>query len=194
MRLFNETKEALEQQTAFAEILRVIAGSPADMQPVLDTVAERALKLCDAAQTVIALVEGENLHFVAKGSETFPTALGDVHPLSRGLVAGRAILDRTTIHLEDIALVPEDDYPVAREMQRRLGHHTLLAVPLMREDRAIGAIALWRMEAHLFSEKQVALVQTFAQQAALAIDNVRLFNETKEALEKQTAHRARSCA
>ena len=187
VRLFNETKEALEQQTAFAAILRVIAASPADMQPVLDTVAERALKLCDAAQTTISLVEGENLHFVAKGSESFPTAMGDVHPLSRGLVVGRAILDRTTIHLKDIALVPEDDYPLARELQRRLGHHTLLAVPLMREDHAIGAISLWRMEARLFSEKQVALVQTFAQQAALAIDNVRLFNETKEGLEQQTA-------
>ena len=162
-------------------------GSPTDVQPVLDAVAERAMKLCDAAQTVIALVEGENMRWVARGSASLPTAVGDVLPISRGVVAGRAIIDRTTIHLEDIALESEDEYPVGREMQRRLGHHTLLAVPLMREDHAIGAIALWRMEARLFSEKQVALVQTFARQAAIAIDNVRLFNETREGLEQQTA-------
>ncbi len=182
-----ELQNSLEQQTAISEILRVISASPTDMQPVLNAVAERALKLCDAAQTVIALVEGENLRWVARGSASLPTAVGDVIPITRGVVAGRAIVDGTTIHLKDIALESEDEYPVAREMQRRLGHHTLLAVPLMREDHAIGAIALWRMEARLFSEKQVALVETFARQAAIAIDNVRLFNETKEGLEQQTA-------
>jgi signal transduction histidine kinase/HAMP domain-containing protein len=182
-----ELQSSLEQQTAISEILRVISASPTDMQPVLDAVAERALKLCDAAQTVIALVEGENLRWVARGSASLPTAVGDVLPITRGVVAGRAIIDRTTIHLEDIALESEAEYPVGREMQRRLGHHTLLAVPLMREDHAIGAIALWRMEARLFSEKQVALVQTFARQAAIAIDNVRLFNQTREGLEQQTA-------
>ncbi len=187
VRLFNETREGLEQQTAISEILRVISTSPADMQPVLNAVAERALKLCDAAQTVVALVEGENMRWVAAGTATLPTAVGDVLPISRGLVAGRAIVDKTTIHIKDLALESEEEYPGGREMQRRLGHHTLLAVPLMREDHAIGAIALWRMEAHLFSEKQVALVQTFARQAAIAIENVRLFNETKEGLEQQTA-------
>jgi len=187
VRLFNETKEGLEQQTAISEILRVISASPTDMQPVLNTVAERALKLCDAAQTVVALVEGENMRWVAAGTASLPTAVGDVLPVSRGFVAGRAIVDKTTIHLKDLALESEEEYPGGREMQRRLGHHTLLAVPLMREDHAIGAIALWRMEAHLFSDKQVALVQTFARQAAIAIDNVRLFNATKEGLEQQTA-------
>ena len=187
VRLFNETKEGLEQQTAISEILRAISSSPTDVQPVLNVVAERALKLCDAAQTVVALVEGENMRWVAAGTATLPTAVGDVLPISRGLVAGRAIVDKTTIHLKDLALESEEEYPGGREMQRRLGHHTLLAVPLMREDHAIGAIALWRMEAHLFSDKQVALVQTFARQAAIAIDNVRLFNETKEGLEQQTA-------
>jgi signal transduction histidine kinase/HAMP domain-containing protein len=182
-----ELQSSLEQQTAISEILRVISASPTDMQPVLHAVAERALKLCDAAQTVIALVEGENLRWLARGAADHPAALGDVLPITREVVAGRAIIDRTTIHLEDIAREPEAEYPVGREMQRRLGHHTLLAVPLMREDHAIGAIVLWRLEARLFSEKQVALVQTFARQAAIAIDNVRLFNETKEALDQQRA-------
>jgi GAF domain-containing protein len=127
------------------------------------------------------------MRWVAAGTASLPTAVGDVLPVSRGFVAGRAIVDKTTIHLKDLALESEEEYPGGREMQRRLGHHTLLAVPLMREDHAIGAIALWRMEAHLFSDKQVALVQTFARQAAIAIDNVRLFNATKEGLEQQTA-------
>jgi GAF domain-containing protein len=84
-------------------------------------------------------------------------------------------------------MVPEEEFPIARGLQRRIGNRGVLSVPLMREDRAIGAIALWRMEARKFSDKQIALVKTFADQAAIAIENVRLFNETKEALEQQTA-------
>jgi GAF domain-containing protein len=186
VRLFNETKEALEQQTAISEILRVISSSPTNVQPVLDAVAERALSLCNATQSVISLVEGSNIRFAARFGTT-RTYEGEVIPLSRGLAAGRAILDRTTIHLEDLAAVPEDEYPIGLQMQRVIGHRTLLAVPLMREDRAIGAISLWRMEVRPFTEKQIGLVKTFADQAAIAIENVRLFNETKEALERQTA-------
>src|SRR4029079_18759995 len=107
--------------------------------------------------------------------------------LSRGLVAGRAIIDRTTIHLDDLAAVSEDEYPLGLQMPRSIGHHTLLAVPLMREDRAIGVITVWRMEVRPFTEKQISLVKTFADQAVIAIENVRLFHETKEALERQTA-------
>jgi PAS domain S-box-containing protein len=186
VRLFNETKEALERQTAISEILRAISSSPSEVQPMLDAVAERALKLCDAAHSVILLVEGDEVR-IAAGFGTSGDAVGEVVPLTRGLVAGRAILDRNTVHLEDLATVSEEEYPVARDMQRCIGHHTTLAVPLMREDRAIGAIALWRMEARRFTERHIALVKTFADQAVIAIENVRLFNETKEALEQQTA-------
>jgi two-component system, NtrC family, sensor kinase len=187
VRLFNETKEALERQTATSEILRVISQSPADVQPVLDAVAERALKLCDAAQSVISLVEGTNIRFAA-GFGSTRTYVGEVMPLSRGLVAGRAIIDRTTIHLDDLAAVSEDEYPIGLQMQRSIGHHTLLAVPLMREDRAIGVITVFRMEVRPFTEKQISLVKTFADQAAIAIENVRLFTE----LESRTAELTRS--
>ncbi len=186
VRLFNETKEALEQQTAISEILRVISGSPTDVQPVLDAVAERALKLCGAAQSVIALVEGTSVRFVS-GSGNTPNAVGEVVPLTRGLVIGRAIIDRSLVHVPDLAAVPPEEFPEGREMQERIGHRTTLAVPLMREGRAIGAIAMWRMEARPFAEKETRLIRTFADQAAIAIDNVRLFNETKEALDQQRA-------
>src|SRR2546429_6765976 len=102
-------------------------------------------------------------------------------------MTGRAVIDGMAIHMEDLATAPEQEFPLGREMQKRIGHHTALAVPLMREDRAIGTFALWRMEARPFTEKQIALVKTFADQAAIAIENVRLFNATKEALEQQTA-------
>ena len=187
VRLFNETKEALDQQTAISEILRVISSSPGDVRPILNAVAERAVKLCDAAEATILLVEGDGLRVAARLENTITFDAGEVFPLSRGSLSGRAVVDGVSIHIEDLATAPEEEFPLGREMQRRIGHHTALAVPLMREDRAIGAIALWRMETRAFTEKQIALVKTFADQAAIAIENVRLFNETKEALEQQTA-------
>ncbi|MGE5171664.1 MAG: GAF domain-containing protein [Rudaea sp.] len=187
VRLLNETKEALEQQTAISEILRVISSSPGDVRPMLDAVAERALKLCDATQSTIVLVDGNELRFAAGFGSTPTLREGEAMALTRGSVTGRAVLDRTVVHIEDLAAESEDEFPLGRELQRRIGHRAMLSVPLMREDHAIGAIALWRMEARAFTEKQVALVKTFADQAAIAIENVRLFNETKEALEQQTA-------
>ena len=187
IRLISETKEALEQQTAISEILRVISSSPGDVRPMLNAVAERALKLCDAAQSTIVLVEQGELRCVAAYGSTQTLDQGETMPLNRGSVAGRAIIDGVAFQVEDLALESEDEMPVGRELQRRVGHHTALAVPLMREDRAIGAIQLWRMVTKRFNDKQVSLVSTFADQAAIAIENVRLFNETKEALEQQTA-------
>jgi signal transduction histidine kinase len=187
VRLFNETKETLDQQTAISEILRVIASSPGDVRPMLKAVAERALNLCDASQSTIFLVEGGEFRFAAGFGSMSTPAENDHFPLSRGLVIGRAVIERETIHHSDIVPLLGTEYPDARANQQKHGFRALLAVPLMREDRAIGAIALWRMEARAFSAKQIALVKTFADQAAIAIENVRLFNETKEALEQQTA-------
>ena len=186
VRLFNETREALEQQTATAEVLRVISESPTDVEPVLDAVAQRALKLCDAAQSVIALVEGGDIRFVA-GHGSTATAVGEVIPLDRGLVIGRAIVDRAVVHIDDLAAESEAEFPQGLNMQRRIGHRTTLAVPLLREGEAVGAIAVWRMEVRPFAAKQRKLLQTFADQAVIAIQNVRLFNETRQALERQTA-------
>jgi signal transduction histidine kinase len=187
VRLFNETKEALDQQTAISEILRVISSSPGDVRPMLNAVAERALNLCGAAESGIFLVEGDALRFAAGFGSMSTLEEGELTPLTRGSASGRAVIDRTVIHLEDLAAAPEEEFPLGRELQRRTGSHAILSVPLMREDRAIGAITLWRMEARAFTEKQIALVKTFADQGAIAIENVRLFNETKEALEQQTA-------
>jgi len=187
VRLFNETKEALDQQTAISEILRVISSSPGDVRPMLNAVAERALNLCGAAESGIFLVEGDALRFAAGFGSMSTLEEGELTPLTRGSASGRAIIDRTVIHLEDLAAAPEEEFPLGRELQRRTGSHAILSVPLMREDRAIGAITLWRMEARAFTEKQIALVKTFADQAAIAIENVRLFNETREALDQQRA-------
>ena len=180
--------EALEQQTATSEILRVISSSPGDVKPMLDAVAERALMLCDAAQATIVLVDGDALRCAAAFGKTSTLQEGELMPLTPGSVAGRAIHDGAPFQIEDLAAASEEEFPVGRELQKRIGHHTALAVPLMREDRAIGALQLWRMEIRAFSEKQVALVKTFADQAAIAIENVRLFNE----LEARTKELTRS--
>ena len=183
----HELQNALEQQTAISEILHVISNNPGDVRPMLNAVAERALRLCDAAQGTIVLVEGNALRREAAFGSTRTLEEGEVMPLTRGSVAGRAIIDRASFQIEDLATASAEEFPIGRELQRRIGHHTALAVPLMHEDRAIGAIQLWRMETRPFTEKQITLVKTFANQAAIAIENVRLFNETREALEQQRA-------
>ena len=187
VRLFNETKEALEQQTAISEILRVISNSPGDVLPMLNAVAERALILCDAAESGIFLVDGDELRFATGYGSMSNFVTGHRQPLTRRLVVGRATIDRETYHYGDIVPLLDTEYPAAKANQAKFGFRAILCVPLMREDRAIGAIALWRTEAQPFTDKQIALVKTFADQAAIAIENVRLFNETKEALEQQKA-------
>jgi signal transduction histidine kinase len=194
LQLKQRLAEALEQHKAISEILQVISASPSDVQPVLDAVAERALNLCDAAQAGIFLVEEDTLRFAARFGNMLTPEENDSFPLSRGLVVGRAVIDRETIHHADIVPLLDTEYPDARLPQQKFGFRALLGVPLMREDRAIGAIALWRMEARRFTDKQIALVKTFAGQAAIAIENVRLFKEVQartgelsESLQQQTA-------
>ncbi|MGH8129533.1 MAG: GAF domain-containing protein, partial [Steroidobacteraceae bacterium] len=189
-RLFNETKEALERQTATADILGVISRSPTDIQPVLQAVAESAARLCEATDVHIRLVQGELMPPVVQVG-TIPVfyAGAETQPISRTSVPGRAILDCRTIHIHDIQH-PEvrEQYPDALFFKRAdPGFRTILVVPLVREGTAIGSITVRRAQARPFSEQQIKLLQTFADQAVIAIENVRLFNETKEALEKQTA-------
>src|SRR5215831_6789090 len=184
VRLFNETKEALEQQTATAEILQVISGSPTDLQPVFDTIVRSARRLCDAFDAVIYRRDGDTLHLVAHEGP-IPTA--SMQALIRGWTPGRAVLDGRTVHIADIQ-AEVDEFPEGSEIARRVGNRTVLSMPLMgKDDLAIGAIMIRRTEPRLFTERQVALLKTFADQAVIAIENVRLFNETKESLEKQTA-------
>ncbi len=188
-RLVNETREALAQQTAIAEVLEVISDSPTDVQPVLDAVAHRAALLCDATAAQIFLLEGGMLHSRA-GHFPFGRAMqfrGDPVPVHVTSMTGRAVLERTTIHCADVLPLIDAKYPAARVNQQRLGFRAILAVPLTREGGAYGAIFLHREEPRPFLPGQIALVETFARQAAIAIENVRLFNETKAALEQQTA-------
>jgi len=187
VRLFKEIREALEQQTAVSEILHVISGSPGDVARMLEVVAQHAVKLCESGEAGIFLSEDNQLKFAAgcQTGETFNTS--EAIPLSRGSVLGRAVIDREILHIVDLAAADAGEFPVALDYQKRFGHRSLVAVPLMQKDRAIGVIGLWRFEVRAFSEKHIALVRTFADQAAIAIENVRLFNETREALAQQQA-------
>ena len=185
VRLFNETQDALEQQTAISEVLRVISASPADVKPVLDAVAVRAARICDASDVRIFLAEGGLLRHVAGFGDVPLTA--EVFPLNRDSTTGRALIENASIHIHDIQAEPESSYPISRAIAKRSGWRTALSVPLTRESRALGAVLLRRMQVHPFTEKQIALLKTFADQAAIAIENARLFNETKEALDQQKA-------
>jgi signal transduction histidine kinase/putative methionine-R-sulfoxide reductase with GAF domain len=190
VRLFNETKEALEQQTAISEILQVISGSPTDVRPVLSAVAERAARLCEAGFVTVFMAEDGVLRAAAyssaAASHPFPEGK-DVVPLDRSYIAGRAAVTGQTVHLEDVVPLLESEFAGARENQEKFGFRTFLAVPLLRDRKPIGVIAASRRVVRRFSDKQVALLETFADQAVIAIENVRLFNETKEALEQQKA-------
>ena len=186
VRLFNETKEALDRQSAVAEILRAISGSPSDVQPVLDAIATNANRYCGAEDAFVYLISGDQ--YVARGHEG-PIETRDALPeVRRDMVMGRAILERTVVHVPDL-LAPDTakEFPAGAEVARKGGFHAALAAPLLRDGAVVGVIGLRRREARPFTEDQVTLVRTFAEQAVIAIENVRLFNETKEALERQTA-------
>jgi signal transduction histidine kinase/HAMP domain-containing protein/putative methionine-R-sulfoxide reductase with GAF domain len=187
VRLFNETKEALDQQTAISEILRVISSSPTDVQPVLDAIAERAARLCDASSASIYLTDGDMLrHLASKGPSPDPVSVVEALPINGESVSGHALLERRTIHVRDM-LEEGADYPLSYELALRYGHRTVVVVPLYREGQPFGTILLRRNEVRLFSDKELSLLQTFGDQAAIALENVRLFNETKEALDQQRA-------
>jgi GAF domain-containing protein/CheY-like chemotaxis protein/tetratricopeptide (TPR) repeat protein len=187
-RLFNETKEALERQTATAEVLRVISESPTDVQPVLEAVAQRAGLLCHADGSRVWLIVDGQLHpMTSYGAAYIASAHAEVLPLRRTSIAGRSILERRSIHIEDVLPLIESEYPDVRDIQKRIGFRTALNVPLLREGEGVGVISLLRDEVRPFAAAEIALIETFADQAVIAIENVRLFNETKEALEQQTA-------
>jgi GAF domain-containing protein/anti-sigma regulatory factor (Ser/Thr protein kinase) len=184
--------EALERETATSGILRIISNSPTDTQPVLDEVAESAARLCSAYDAVIFRLDGDVLRRAAH-TGPIPAPLGFAIPATRSRVTGRAVLDRQPVHVAD-AQAKSDQFPETRTFALEHGFRTILSVPLLREGLAIGTIDLRRTELQPFTETQIALLQTFAAQAVIAIENVRLFKELQTsnrdlttALEQQTA-------
>jgi len=174
-----ELTESLGQQTATSEILGVIASSPTDVQPVLDVVAERAARLCESLDAQIFRVEGDIHRLVASFGPVPINQWGSI-PLDRSTVVGRAIVDRQTVHVHDLLTAAESEFPRGIELAQQAGNRTTLATPMLREGVPIGAILIRRTEVRPFTEKQIALLKTFADQAVIAIENVRLFREIQE--------------
>jgi class 3 adenylate cyclase/putative methionine-R-sulfoxide reductase with GAF domain len=194
-RLLSELRQSLELQTATADVLRVISSSPNDLRPVLDALAENAARLCQGFDVYIQLREGNMVRYVAHYGGIIPTSpgVGGTRPLTRGLVIGRAMLESKLIHLLD-AQAESEEFPEGSAIARRTGYRTIIAVPLMREGHAIGTIAVRRVEARLFSDKEVELLSNFAAEAVIAIENARLLTELRqrtadlsESLEQQKA-------
>jgi len=188
VRLFNETRDALERQTATADILKVISSSPSDVLPVFDAIVRNAVRLCDAVYSAALKVEGGQLHLVATNSwpeqglaraqQLFPMPIDTDH------LSAIAVRENRVIHVESI----QDDPSVpatSRELAVLTGYQTLLIVPMVRDGRSMGVIVVARKSG--FTTEHIALLKTFAEQAVLAIVNVGLFNDTQEALEHQTA-------
>jgi GAF domain-containing protein len=190
----HELSDSLTQQTATAEILRVISSSPTDIQPVLDAVVQSAARLCGASDAVIYRRDDDRLRLLAyHGSLHAPGEIGESFPLVRGVVVSRTVLEVRVLHIADLQ-AETDDFPEGSAAARRTGMRAILSVPLMREGIPFGAISVRRAAAKLFTEQQVTLLQTFADQAVIAIENVRLFTEAQErnaelteSLEQQTA-------
>ncbi|MGJ7507205.1 ATP-binding protein [Variovorax sp. GT1P44] len=177
-----ELTAALEFQTATAEILRVLSRSPTDLRPVLQAVAERSVRLCRAHGSRVWLPEGDHLRAMTGYQVEVGTQLGhdEELPLSNASVVGRAFVERRTVHVEDIAKLLDSNYPDSRAAQSRLGFRTVLAVPLVREGASVGIITVLRKEVQPFSNAEVRLVETFADQAVIAIQNARLFQEIED--------------
>jgi GAF domain-containing protein len=186
-RLLTETREALEQQTATAEILRVIAGSTANAQPAFDAIAAAAIRLTGASLSGVAIYDGKLMHLAAMSGVT-PEEDENIRavfpiPADDSTATGRAILTRQVTHIEQMPASSEHPYP---RLARSSGQ-TVLAVPMLRDGIPVGAINVQRRQAEPFTDKQIDLFKSFADQAVIAMENARLLTETREALQQQMA-------
>ena len=184
-RLFNETKEALERQTATAEVLKVISRSVSDAAPVFEAILDSCQRLFGLEAVAVYLVEGEMVRGVAQKGWDSGDWGRDAQPLA-GSSTGQAIAERRALHFPDLADKPDLPEKIVRTV-REAGGLSVLYAPMLLADHGVGSIVVSRKPAKPFTEREIALVQSFADQAAIAIQNARLFNETKEALERQTA-------
>jgi GAF domain-containing protein/anti-sigma regulatory factor (Ser/Thr protein kinase) len=192
-RLFNELTETVEQQRTTGDILRAIANSPGNAQAVLDSIAQSAARLLNVPEAEIMRVDDQSLTLVTKHGLSPQWPIGSSRPINREWVTGRAIVDRSTIHVADLQAA-QKDFPEGAAYAKQFGHRTTLATPLLRQGIPIGAILIRRMEERSFSDKQIKLLETFADQAVIAIENTRLFEaeqaskrELREALDYRTA-------
>ena len=194
-RLLNELRQrtddlakSLERQTATSDVLRVISSSPADIQPVLEIISERAEKLCDAEISGVAIADGELIHQVSFHgvTEAGVEASRRAFPMRRTdqTIVARTILSGSVCHVADVLNDPQ--YQL-KNIARVAGYRGCLCVPMVRDEQVVGAIFVARRQPGLFADTQVQLLKTFADQAVIAIENVRLFKETKASLEQQTA-------
>src|SRR5262249_55126761 len=185
-RLLNELRESLQQQTASADVLKVISASPGELEPVFRVMLENATRICSASFGGLLLYDGEAFRRVA--SHNAPQAWAADRqrdpfvPRSAAPALYRVADTKQVVHVADLAV----EYPEER-IAKLAGARTLLIVPMLKDDKLIGAIGVYRQEVRLFSDKQIELVTTFSRQAVIAIDNARLLNELREALQEQTA-------
>src|SRR5262245_3564286 len=191
--LKRERDEALEQQAATAEVLKVISSSPGELEPVFNTILKNATRICEAQIAEIILAENNAVRVAAGYGDAQRLPPSEMVPLDRSTVMGRSICDQKPVHVADLQNAG-DEFASGREFAKKFGHRTILCVPLIREGRALGTISVRRMEVRPFEQKHIALLKTFADQAAIAIENVRLFKaeqqrtrELSESLEQQTA-------
>jgi signal transduction histidine kinase len=201
VRLFKELEArnrdltvSLDRQTTTADVLRIIAQSPNELQPVLDAIAASAVRLCAASDAVIERLEGDRFYNAAHVGTQMKGLLGLPLPLTRRFPGGRAVLDRKPVIIDDIQLVLESEFPDTIELQKLNTIHSVAEIPMLSEGKPLGSLAILRAEVRPFTEAEVALLQTFADQAVIAIENVRLFKELEarnrdltRALEQQTA-------